>query len=505
VTVNNVAPTFGPFGPFVIEEGSLLNTLADASDPGSDDLIFTWSWGDKTPTTTATYYNDGVGPDPYPSPFGNFPFSEIDSNQHRYNESGIYILNLTVEDDDGGATLFSTNVTVISVTPPPLFINVSQEGTDIILYWDSSRLVGVDHYLLYRSTDQRGFDFNEVWVNTSSHNESDEPCPTPLRTLWNDTGAASPGNDSNYAEQYYYVIRAVNILGGISGTSRTVGKWTKTFPKGISAFSLPLELLESRSIDDITWHMDAESIKYMNATVHAWENHNSGDGCINNTVVRLGEGYEVEFGDQTNYTFTGMPGAMIRFDDDAGFTGFDPNTDARNLTATADPFTGNIILNWTQPSGMGVNDRYYVLRCDARDGFWTGNYIRLANVSFDVLTYTDIGNATAGTQFYYMIVPVNGTGVKGASTYSTGVWSANISEQYDTVGMPLKIAQNETADWYCDNIPYTVGINYFDVISQRWCWHSTDIPSGAFDPKLVMTEGYQISTSDATKFVFIGS
>ncbi|UCC41248.1 MAG: hypothetical protein JSV96_07440 [Candidatus Aminicenantes bacterium] len=50
----------------------------------------------------------------------------------------------------------------------------------------------------------------------------------------------------------------------------------------------------------------------------------------------------------------------------------------------------------------------------------------------------------------------------------------------------------------------TVGINYYIYSEQRWCWHSKRMPAGAYDPTLVMTEGYQISTLNATKFTFIG-
>ncbi len=37
-----------------------------ATDPGSDDLTFTWEWGNGTPATATTYYNDGTGPVPEP-------------------------------------------------------------------------------------------------------------------------------------------------------------------------------------------------------------------------------------------------------------------------------------------------------------------------------------------------------------------------------------------------------------------------------------------------------
>ncbi|MEE9152247.1 MAG: hypothetical protein V3U20_10520 [Thermoplasmata archaeon] len=76
--------------------------------------------------------------------------------------------------------------------------------------------------------------------------------------------------------------------------------------------------------------------------------------------------------------------------------------------------------------------------------------------------------------------------------------------QYDTFGLPLKISSNQTTDWYCDNVPGTVGINYFNISVQRWRWHSTRMPEGAFDPEAVMVEGYQISTAAPTKYSFVG-
>jgi hypothetical protein len=249
--------------------------------------------------------------------------------------------------------------------------------------------------------------------------------------------------------------------------------------------------------------MNADYIKYMNTTTHTWMQHNSGVGNTNSTLMKLGEGYEVKFGSQTNYTFTGMPGAMIKYKTN-GFIGFDFDADAKNLSVTVDPITGNVTITWDQPSIIGINDQYHVLRSTTRDGFWNGNYLKIVTLPFDMLSYTDIGNATAGTQYYYMIIPINETNVKGTSTYSIGVWTEEYLSSYDTIGIPLKLESYHTADWFCDNIPNTVGINYFNHSQERWNWHSTRMSQGAFDPLLEMTDGYQISTSNATKYTFIG-
>ncbi|UCF08236.1 MAG: PKD domain-containing protein [Thermoplasmata archaeon] len=231
-TVNNSAPVIEPFGPFSVYKGFPFTFIANASDPGSDDLLFNWNWGDGSLPDMSIFYNNGLGPDPYPSPWGTFPFSATDMIEHIYMNIGIYIINLTVYDDDGLLEMYETTVTVheIDILPPTLYINGSQDGEDAVLNWEPQLSLGVDHYLIYRSKSQIDFDFSTVWVNTSADNESGEPGPVPLRTMWNDTEASLPGDD-NYEVQYYYTIRAVNILGHKSSTSRTVVNGPNIFPR----------------------------------------------------------------------------------------------------------------------------------------------------------------------------------------------------------------------------------------------------------------------------------
>ncbi|UCD91656.1 MAG: PKD domain-containing protein, partial [Methanobacteriota archaeon] len=91
--------------------GHEITFEASASDPGSDDLTFMWDWGDGTPVNVATYYNDGVGPDPYPSPDVN-PITASDVQTHAYGTSGTYTVLLTVEDDDVGSVTISFDLTL---------------------------------------------------------------------------------------------------------------------------------------------------------------------------------------------------------------------------------------------------------------------------------------------------------------------------------------------------------------------------------------------------------
>jgi PKD repeat protein len=115
ITVQNVNPTIYPFGPFEVDENTLLDVTGRATDPGSDDLEFTWEF-ELGPTFTTIYYNDGAGPDPYPSPEIN-PMDVSDMVSHRYGDNCVFKLKLTVTDDDNGEAVYETNITVRNVAP----------------------------------------------------------------------------------------------------------------------------------------------------------------------------------------------------------------------------------------------------------------------------------------------------------------------------------------------------------------------------------------------------
>jgi uncharacterized protein YegL len=121
VSVDNKAPSINQIPAQTGPEGSLTSIISTATDLGSDDLTFTWDWGDGSPTESTTYYNDGTGPDPYPSPGGEYPFSASDEVEHTYGDNGIYTVSLDVTDDDGDTTEVTTTVTVENVAPTATF------------------------------------------------------------------------------------------------------------------------------------------------------------------------------------------------------------------------------------------------------------------------------------------------------------------------------------------------------------------------------------------------
>ena len=116
VTVNNIAPTITPLATYTEDENTAVTLSGTATDPGSDDLTFTWNWGDCTPDTVTIYYNNGVNPDPYPSPDID-PMDVTDIVSHTFGDNGVYTVSLTVTDDDGNSDVETTTVTVDNVAP----------------------------------------------------------------------------------------------------------------------------------------------------------------------------------------------------------------------------------------------------------------------------------------------------------------------------------------------------------------------------------------------------
>jgi hypothetical protein len=94
-----------------IDEGQSVALMAVGRDPGSDDLTFTWSFGDGTPDASTIYYDNGVSPDPYPSPEVN-PITMTDTATRMYSSVGTYTITLTVLDDDGGSTTMTLMIQI---------------------------------------------------------------------------------------------------------------------------------------------------------------------------------------------------------------------------------------------------------------------------------------------------------------------------------------------------------------------------------------------------------
>jgi PKD repeat protein len=91
--------------------GHAITFEAAADDSGSDDLTFSWDWGDGSPLEAILCCNDGITPEPVydpginevRTPWGTCPFSATVVKTHTFTAHGSYAVTLTVTDDDGGS------------------------------------------------------------------------------------------------------------------------------------------------------------------------------------------------------------------------------------------------------------------------------------------------------------------------------------------------------------------------------------------------------------------
>lgn len=108
--VNNVDPTstidssgeqvYDGKSAFVLEAGEDLTVPATSTDPGSDDLTFTWLWGDSTSSVQTSLVNPPAT-DPAKSPSVQ-PRNETLQATHSYGDACLFNLGVKVEDDDAG-------------------------------------------------------------------------------------------------------------------------------------------------------------------------------------------------------------------------------------------------------------------------------------------------------------------------------------------------------------------------------------------------------------------
>ena len=86
----------------------------EITDPGSDDLVATWQWGDGTPDTVTPYLNDpNIDPDPDPSPTIN-PRDVTDTQGTRSATRVSTRSSFSSADDDNGFSPIDTvNVIIV--------------------------------------------------------------------------------------------------------------------------------------------------------------------------------------------------------------------------------------------------------------------------------------------------------------------------------------------------------------------------------------------------------
>lgn len=120
VAVGNAAPvtnlddsdavTFPGGTAFVGRAGVSQEHTADGSDPGSDDLTFSWA---ASGGPSSTYFNNGISPDPQASPGGTFPFEASDSAALTFAKVGVTSVVVTGTDDDRGSATESLNKLIL--------------------------------------------------------------------------------------------------------------------------------------------------------------------------------------------------------------------------------------------------------------------------------------------------------------------------------------------------------------------------------------------------------
>jgi hypothetical protein len=126
VTVSNGIPTLAvdrtaaqwvaaAGGPTVTTRKGEARTLsARSTDLGSDDLSFTWTWGDGT-TTTSAFRNDPSRTDPDPSPTVG-PRDVTDLQGHTWSTPCLYSVPVDVVDDDAGAAVRDSGWVIVTGT-----------------------------------------------------------------------------------------------------------------------------------------------------------------------------------------------------------------------------------------------------------------------------------------------------------------------------------------------------------------------------------------------------
>jgi outer membrane protein assembly factor BamB/PKD repeat protein len=253
ITALNIAPTVDPNGPYSGDEGSQIIFTSIATDPGSDDLTFTWNWGDGT-TTTTTYFNDGVGLEPIydpsaneiKSPWGIYPFNVTDTVNHTYGDNGIYMITLTVEDDDNGTAVIIINVTVNNVAPNITLLIVPSDYEGSQLTFEAEAIDPGSDDLIFSWEFEYGPTIENICYNDGV---GPEPIYDPITNEVKSPGGISPFNVSDtvthtYGDNYEYflTLRVKDDDDGMTVINTKIA--VDNIAPSITKFAIPLDIFE---------------------------------------------------------------------------------------------------------------------------------------------------------------------------------------------------------------------------------------------------------------------
>jgi len=249
---------------------------------------------------------------------GNDISSISDLTLHSTGEHQIYIW---LKDNAGNVNHNKDGITTLHLAfDAPMNLTAEIWSNNICLNWSGSVLA--DHYLIYRSISFDSFTFSpdEIIYNSSS-NPGHE-----LDTSWNDTSALS-----DTANDYFYVLRAVDIGHHQSNNSNMAGKFLIVLEEGWNMISIPLIQSDTRitaAFQTISGYYDI--VETYNASTDTWHNSNSDLTDINHKMglwihMRLNdiltvagivpETTEIEL--HAGWNFIGYPSLAIRNLDDA--------------------------------------------------------------------------------------------------------------------------------------------------------------------------------------------
>jgi hypothetical protein len=463
VTVENTPPQIIASPGLTTFRNIPTSISAQASDKGSDDLVFSWEFGDGSLPEQLTFYNNGMTPDPYPSPGPIYPFARSDTRTHTFTSLGTYLVNLTVMDDDGGITLIQIIVQVVPFLPP-IELVTRTVGSDVVLNWLPSPSIGVDQYMIFSGDTPISLDLTTPVAVVSG-----------LDLEWRDSGVSS------IIGEKYYSVRAYNVTYSLkSRTSNTAGKFTKWFDAGLSAFSLPLEPFGDRMVSDYADDIpNAEYVRWLDAG-GKWITHDKDmlRGEMD-AFVEMGKGYEVLLSGETDFTFCGMPGGMVNYTE---WSYGDPD----HISSLNVQLVGlDVELSWSSTLGAVG---FFVFKSSTRGGLFEPSLPPIAYVN--TTTWTDYGALSVEGESYYFVMPVDGLGELGSSSYSVGVQTVAYEDGSDTFSLPLNTSLQMTLDGLCDDIPGVVGMAY--MVFETWKFHAVEMPLGVYDTDVGLSDGFQL-------------
>jgi len=162
----------------------------------------------------------------------------------------------------------------------------------------------------------------------------------------------------------------------------------------------------------------------------------------------------------------------------------------------------DLVLSWDAVAGA---DHYNIYFTNARSVWdFSAPDATTTGMNWTHYSVNDPMHGNYSIESFYIVRAVGADGYEEGNINIIGKHTYSFEAGWNSFALVLDPLVPFTADSLCDAIQYCDGVSWFNILLQEWIFHAKTMPGGVYDTMIELGFGYQISMTQAAKWILVG-